>query len=99
MSYSRTVLPAPGNPFKVGDSVKLDFDLKDGYGDTWVSKGEHQRIQYFADDGKGCMFVCGLGAHFRDCIPVGACKQRIERENLIERSKKVAVEFSTGHGA
>lgn len=99
MSYSRNARPAPGNPFKIGDIVKLDYDLKDSYQETRVSAGELQEIMYFSDDGRGCMFACQLGAHYKNCIPVGAAKTRIDKEKLIAASKKAAANFSTGHGA
>lgn len=92
-------LPHPDNPFRIGDMVRLETDLKDGYGDTWLSKGDERDITSFADDGKGCFLgACGMGAHYSRLTPLGECKKRIEHERLITASKKAAAAFPTGHG-
>jgi len=86
------------NPFRIGDIVRIEIDIKDGYGDTWLHKGDERDITGFASDGKGCFFACGMGAHYEHLTPVGACKKRIETARLIAASKKAAKDFPTGHG-
>jgi hypothetical protein len=66
-------MPIQSNPYKPGDLVVLKNDIRDGYGDTWHSKGDKVRVQSIAEDGQGLMFSSQLGTKWTNVDP---CKPR-----------------------
>ena len=58
------------NPYKAGDRVKLKVDVKDAYLEVWHGKGELMRVERIASDGKGLMFLSGLGTHYKNVSKV-----------------------------
>jgi hypothetical protein len=60
------------NPFRVGDWVKIEHDLKDDYGEVWDQAGEVLQVRRIAKDGEGLMFGSDLGIHW-------TCVQRADK--------------------
>ena len=52
------------NPFRAGDWVKIDHDLKDGYGEVWNSAGEVYQIARVAKNEEVLVFGRGFGIHW-----------------------------------
>lgn len=59
------------HPFKVGDMVKIDEDIKDAYGEVWHEAGDELEITKIADDGEGLMFSSNLGIHCTKVVRAG----------------------------
>ena len=66
------------NPYKPGDWVKLKYDIKDDYCETWHFKGERVKVDSIAPDGEGLMFWSNLGVHWRNVNP---CLKRKSKNN------------------
>jgi len=54
------------NPYKVGDWVILQVDIRDAYEEIWHNKGDKVRVKYIAPDGNGLMFDSDLGTHWKN---------------------------------
>ena len=52
------------NPYKAGDWVTLEVDVKDAYLEIWHHKGDMVQIMKVAEDGDGLMFDSDLGVHW-----------------------------------
>ena len=52
------------NPFRPGDWVQIDHDIKDAYEEVWHSAGAILKVSYLAKDGEGLMFHSDLGTHW-----------------------------------
>ena len=55
------------NPYKVGDIVKLKYNLRDAYNEIWDEKGSELEVISISKDGCGLIFNRGLGIHY-ECV-------------------------------
>jgi len=60
------------NPFRPGDWVKIDREVKDAYQETWHRAGDILQVKYLAKDGEGLMFGSDLGVHWTNAQRVSS---------------------------
>lgn len=81
------------NPFRPGDRVRIDHEIRDAYGEVWHPAGSVLEVKYIAGDGEGLMFSSDLGIHYSDVAPVEMANRPPTDRELLLRLINVIGEF------